>query len=209
MTAQLPIEPVAWYSAKADDCITATKKASRMKVQQWDAEHYDTPLYAAQPPQDERGQGLSDDALRSLIGGGLDSSDEAFIAYGRRVLAAAQLTACNFCLDQAREAVPAQVQLAEQVGEPSDEQIIRLAYKMLVTWDQDTIAFARAVLALATPAPLQPVSAEARLRDAHVCLGFFASVIKSGEPWTETCQRMYDAALPPPVHPDEPGKGEV
>ena len=26
-------------------------------------------------------------------------------------------------------------------------------------------------------------------------LAFFASVIKSGEPWTETCQRTYDAAL--------------
>ena len=25
-------------------------------------------------------------------------------------------------------------------------------------------------------------------------LGFFASVIKSGEPWTETCQREYEAA---------------
>ncbi len=27
------------------------------------------------------------------------------------------------------------------------------------------------------------------------CLSFFASAIKSGEPWTETCQRDYDAAL--------------
>lgn len=26
------------------------------------------------------------------------------------------------------------------------------------------------------------------------CLGFFASVIKSGESWTETCQREYDKA---------------
>jgi hypothetical protein len=26
-------------------------------------------------------------------------------------------------------------------------------------------------------------------------LAFFASVIKSGEPWTETCQQEYDAAL--------------
>jgi hypothetical protein len=25
------------------------------------------------------------------------------------------------------------------------------------------------------------------------CLGFFASVIKSGEPWTDTCQNEYDA----------------
>ncbi|MFC6790555.1 hypothetical protein ACFQE0_13660 [Methylobacterium komagatae] len=26
------------------------------------------------------------------------------------------------------------------------------------------------------------------------CLGFFASVIKSGEPWTETCEEMYAKA---------------
>lgn len=26
------------------------------------------------------------------------------------------------------------------------------------------------------------------------CLAFFASVIKSGEPWTETCQKQYDEA---------------
>lgn len=33
---------------------------------------------------------------------------------------------------------------------PTDEQIIRLAYRYLVTWDQDTLRFARAVLALKT-----------------------------------------------------------
>ena len=27
------------------------------------------------------------------------------------------------------------------------------------------------------------------------CLHFFRSVIKSGEPWTATCQREYDRAL--------------
>jgi hypothetical protein len=32
------------------------------------------------------------------------------------------------------------------------------------------------------------------LRAVSECLGFFASVIKSGEPWTETCQRKYDEA---------------
>ncbi len=32
---------------------------------------------------------------------------------------------------------------------------------------------------------------------AQRCLGFFASVIKSGESWTKTCQRDYDAALKP------------
>lgn len=34
----------------------------------------------------------------------------------------------------------------------------------------------------------------ARLRQ---CLGFFASVIKSGESWTETCEKEYRAALTP------------
>jgi hypothetical protein len=29
------------------------------------------------------------------------------------------------------------------------------------------------------------------------CLGFFSSVIKSGEPWTETCEREYKQALMP------------
>ncbi|HHU0703765.1 hypothetical protein [Serratia marcescens] len=32
-------------------------------------------------------------------------------------------------------------------------------------------------------------------REIMNCLAFFASVIKSGEPWTETCQRDYDAAM--------------
>lgn len=36
-------------------------------------------------------------------------------------------------------------------------------------------------------------AAEATLADARVCLGFFASVIKSGEPWTDICQQRYDA----------------
>ncbi|MGQ1888212.1 hypothetical protein [Serratia marcescens] len=31
-------------------------------------------------------------------------------------------------------------------------------------------------------------------REVMNCLAFFASVIKSGEPWTDTCQRDYDAA---------------
>lgn len=35
---------------------------------------------------------------------------------------------------------------------------------------------------------------EAKLRET---VGFFASVIKSGEPWTETCERMKCAALEP------------
>ena len=33
-------------------------------------------------------------------------------------------------------------------------------------------------------------------RDAlRAVIGFFASVIKSGEPWTDQCQREYDAAM--------------
>ena len=34
-----------------------------------------------------------------------------------------------------------------------------------------------------------------RIARLERCLGFFASVIKSGEPWTETCEREYRAAL--------------
>lgn len=45
------------------------------------------------------------------------------------------------------------------------------------------------------PRGQQPPSGEATLRR---CLGFFASVIKSGEPWTETCEREYREAL---AHP--------
>jgi hypothetical protein len=33
------------------------------------------------------------------------------------------------------------------------------------------------------------------LKRMRGCIGFFASVIKSGEPWTATCQREYDNAL--------------
>lgn len=29
----------------------------------------------------------------------------------------------------------------------------------------------------------------------HQCVNFFASVIKSGEPWTETCQLEYNKAI--------------
>ncbi len=51
-----------------------------------------------------------------------------------------------------------------------------------------------AALASAQPRPEVAGEREARLER---CLGFFASVIKSGEPWTETCQREYDAARTP------------
>lgn len=37
------------------------------------------------------------------------------------------------------------------------------------------------------------------------CLGFFASVIKSGEPWTEDCQREYDLARARGEEPDDAG----
>lgn len=34
-----------------------------------------------------------------------------------------------------------------------------------------------------------------RIEALRECLGFFASVIKSGEPWTDACQAKYDALL--------------
>ena len=60
------------------------------------------------------------------------------------------------------------------------------------------VAFDHAVRAVDTAlaakeAELAAVKArEAKLR---ACLGFFASVIKSGEPWTATCEQRYRAAL--------------
>lgn len=38
-------------------------------------------------------------------------------------------------------------------------------------------------------------AAKAREAKLRACLGFFASVIKSGEPWTATCEERYRAAL--------------
>lgn len=51
------------------------------------------------------------------------------------------------------------------------------------------------------PALTRAMEREERLRR---CLGFFASVIKSGEPWTDTCQKDYDEALA--ADPKEEGK---
>lgn len=50
-----------------------------------------------------------------------------------------------------------------------------------------------AALALRQQAALE--SAEQQIFRLHRCLGFFASVIKSGEPWTATCESEYQAAL--------------
>jgi len=36
----------------------------------------------------------------------------------------------------------------------------------------------------------------ARVAELERCLAFFASVIKSGEPWTETCEAEYRKAVP-------------
>jgi hypothetical protein len=42
--------------------------------------------------------------------------------------------------------------LTSAPAEPSDELILRTAYQHLRTWDQDTLRFARAVLAIRAPA---------------------------------------------------------
>lgn len=42
------------------------------------------------------------------------------------------------------------------------------------------------------PSDTPPSEAISKLRR---CLAFFASVIKSGEPWTEACQQEYEAAM--------------
>jgi len=48
---------------------------------------------------------------------------------------------------------------------------------------------------------VDPEMLRERVMRLERCLGFFASVIKSGEPWTDACQREYDAAraLTPPT----------
>ncbi len=38
-------------------------------------------------------------------------------------------------------------------------------------------------------------AAQAQIDKLRRCLGFFASVIKSGESWTDTCEQEYRAAL--------------
>ncbi|MFC0408859.1 hypothetical protein [Roseomonas elaeocarpi] len=44
--------------------------------------------------------------------------------------------------------------------------------------------------------------AEAERDRARQCLLFFCSVIQCGEPWTDTCQRAFDAATRTPETPD-------
>lgn len=48
-------------------------------------------------------------------------------------------------------------------------------------------------------------TAEAQLAEARRALGFFASVIMSGEPWTEVCEQRYRAALAPAEKPGSDG----
>ena len=40
-----------------------------------------------------------------------------------------------------------------------------------------------------------PAAHAAEIEALRGCLSFFASVIKSGEPWTVVCQQQYDAAM--------------
>ena len=48
-------------------------------------------------------------------------------------------------------------------------------------------------------------AAERQLAEARRALGFFASVIMSGEPWTEVCEQRYRAALAPAEKPGSDG----
>ena len=36
-----------------------------------------------------------------------------------------------------------------------------------------------------------------QVKKLHILAGFLSSVIRSGEPWTETCQAEFDKAIPP------------
>lgn len=53
-------------------------------------------------------------------------------------------------------------------------------------WREDAIELAKENSAL-----------RAELKVAHITVGFFASVIKSGEPWTDACQAARDKVFGP------------
>lgn len=63
-------------------------------------------------------------------------------------------TALDFFADDVESSLAASPEAAP-AAMVADEQIIRAAYQHLSTWDEDHIRFARAVLALAQPAPVQ------------------------------------------------------
>ncbi|WP_313384809.1 hypothetical protein [Pantoea sp.] len=72
-------------------------------------------------------------------------------------------------------------------------QEMKLPYPAgMINWKHDGSEFD--VLAWASVnAPIRPAPAVS-LAPVSNCLSFFASVIKSGESWSETCQRDLDAA---------------
>jgi hypothetical protein len=45
---------------------------------------------------------------------------------------------------------------------------------------------------------------KSELDRARECLKFFASVIKSGEPWTDTCEVVFRKAMPDPANAKRP-----
>jgi len=51
------------------------------------------------------------------------------------------------------------------------------------------------IMELVAGAHSQNEKLKVKLTELKECVSFFASVIKAGEPWTETCQTRHDEAL--------------
>ena len=93
------------------------------------------------------------------------------------------LREAHYCLEQLRR-----IQGWEDPSDADEEQSNWSVYQRMI---KALEGFEQTALVSAQPRPEVAGEREARLER---CLGFFASVIKSGEPWTEACQREYDAA---------------
>jgi hypothetical protein len=85
--------------------------------------------------------------------------------------------------------------IGEETGPPHGDRTVTLANVRRLLGERDTelqhCAYLRVDLDELNTILNERDATIARLRET---VGFFASVIKSGEPWTETCQRRYDAA---------------
>lgn len=92
--------------------------------------------------------------------------------------------------DETQEMIEAaaRVLFAQEEGAPEDYPN---------EWEAALLHAFKEVLDTALAAKDEELAAvKAREAKLRACLGFFASVIKSGEPWTATCEQRYRAALP-------------
>lgn len=81
----------------------------------------------------------------------------------------------------------------------SDEMVEAATEKLFPDWRRwsnpmSALKIVERALEAALSLPVQPVATSTELNQIGMTLAFFASAIKSGESWTATCQREYDAA---------------